>query len=350
MKKLNTLLTVLALGVLTLSSCNSQQADKTESAAAPENIERVRVTELQSEEITRSVVYTASMEPFNVVHMAPTTPGRIEKINIEMGDRVREGQELVRMNDAQLLQAEIQLNSLKTEYARLDTLNKLGSVAPQQYEQLKAQYDAAKENVAFLRKNVILVAPFNGIISGKYFEAGEMYSGAPVASVGKAAILSIIQVERLKALVSISEKYLPSIKTGMEVALKYDVYPDQDFTGKVVRISPTISAQSRSFEIEVSVNNPGEKLRPGMFGRVTIPLEKAEALLLPAESVLKMQGSNNRYLFKNENGIAKRVDVQLGERYDDKVEIISDKLQKGDIIVVEGQARLLDGMKLQILN
>lgn len=350
MKNLNTILTALTLGVFILSACGSQQTDSTESASQAVKMERIRVAELQSEEITRSVVYTASMEPFNVVHMAPTSPGRIEKINVEMGDRVKVGQELVRMNDAQLIQAELQLNNLKVEYARLDTLNKLGSVAAQQYDQLKTQYDVAKENVAFLRKNTILSAPFNGIISGKYFEAGEMYSGSPIATVGKAAIISIIQVEKLKAIVNVSEQYLPSVKNGMEVSLLFDVYPDQVYTGKIIRISPTISTQSRSFEIEISVNNQNEKIRPGMFGRVTLPLQKQEALVLPAESVLKMQGSNNRYLFKEENGVVKRVDVEIGQRFDDKLEVISEELKAGDLIVVEGQARLLDGNKVEVVK
>lgn len=350
MKKLNTILAVFTLGIFILSSCSSQQSDSTESASQAVKIERIRVAELQPEEITRSVVYTATMEPFNVVHMAPTTPGRIEKINVEMGDRVKAGKELVRMNDAQLIQAEIQLNNLKTEYNRLDTLNKLGSVASQQYDQLKAQYDVAKENVDYLRKNTVLDAPFNGIISGKYFEAGEMYSGSPVATIGKAAILSIIQVEKLKAIVSVSERYLTSITNGMEVNLLYDVYPDEVFNGKIIRISPTINTQSRSFTIEISVNNPGEKLRPGMFGRVTIPLEKTEVMVLPAESVLKMQGSNVRYLFKEENGIARRVEVEIGQRFDDKLEVISTELNEGDHIIVEGQARLLDGNKVEVLK
>ncbi|HPF52032.1 MAG TPA: efflux RND transporter periplasmic adaptor subunit [Draconibacterium sp.] len=350
MKKLNTILTVLTLGVFILSSCNSKQTESAESTSQAVKIERIRVFDLQPEEITRSVVYTAAMEPFNVVHMAPTSPGRIEKINVEMGDRVKQGDELVRMNDAQLIQAEIQLNNVKINYTRIDTLNKLGSVAAQQYDQLKAQYDAAKENVDFLRKNTILIAPFNGIISGKYFEPGEMYSGSPIATVGKAAILSIIQVEKLKAIVNVSEEYLPFVKKGMEVKLLYDVYPDDVFTGKVIRISPTISAQSRTFEIEISVNNPEEKLKPGIFGRVTIPLEKTSVLVLPAESVLKMQGSNVRYLFKEENGIAKRVEVEIGQRFNDKLEVISKDLKEGDKIVVEGQERLLDGNKVEVVK
>lgn len=349
MKRFNYSIALGALVLFGLGSCSSDQEKKVKET--PEVVtERVRVTTLGAEEITRTVEYTATLEPFKEVHMAPTSPGRIETIRVELGDRVKAGQELVRMNDTQLIQAEIQLNNLKADYTRLDTLKKLGSIAQQQYEQLQAQYEAAQENVDFLRKNTILKAPFNAVISGKYFESGEMYSGTPVATVGKAAILSVIQVDKLKAIVSVSEKYFPKVELGMPVSLRFDVFPGESFEGKIFRIAPTIDSQSRSFEVEVSIDNPKGQLRPGMFGRVTIGLEKTEAVVLPALAILKMQGSNIRYLFVEENGRAKRIDVQLGNRFDDKVEVISDQLKIGDQVIVEGQARLLDGGPVEVVN
>ncbi|MGQ7868277.1 efflux RND transporter periplasmic adaptor subunit [Sunxiuqinia sp. sy24] len=349
MKRLNYSIALGALGLLSLGACSSGQEKKTD-VSTEVAAERVRITSLKVEEITRTVEYTATLEPFKEVHMAPTSPGRIEHIRVELGDRVKKGQELVRMNDTQLIQAEIQLNNLKADYTRLDTLKKLGSIAQQQYEQLQAQYDAAKENVDFLRKNTVLEAPFNAVISGKYFESGEMYSGAPVATVGKAAILSVIQVDKLKAIVSVSEKYFPKVELGMSVSLCFDVYPDETFEGEIFRIAPTIDPQSRSFEVEVSIDNPKGQLRPGMFGRVTVGLEQTDAIVLPALAILKMQGSNLRYLFVEENGRAKRVEVQLGKRFDDKVEVLSDQLKLGDHIVIEGQARLLDGGSVEVVN
>ncbi|KOH42554.1 hypothetical protein NC99_46420 [Sunxiuqinia dokdonensis] len=348
MKQLNTFIGLLA--VLAISSCSAPKEEAETNTESGRLVERVRVTTLAKEEITRSIEYSASLEPFNTVHMVPASPGRIEAIHVELGDRVGKGQELVRMNDAQLNQARIQLNNLKADYARLDTLKKLGSIAEQQYEQLQAQYEAAKENVDFLEDNTLLLAPFNGLISGKYHEAGEMYSGSPVAEIGKAAILTIIQVDKLKAIVSISEKYFPNIQKGMPVSVTFDVYPGEKFAGQVFRIAPTINPQSRSFEIEVSMDNPAGKLRPGMFGRVTIGLENTEATVLPALAILKMQGSNVRYLFVERNGKAKRVEVTLGDRFDDKVEVISSELQSGDQIIVEGQARLLDGALVEVAD
>jgi multidrug efflux pump subunit AcrA (membrane-fusion protein) len=87
-----------------------------------------------------------------------------------------------------------------------------------------------------------------------------------------------------------------------------------------------------------------------MFTRITIDLEKTNALVLPAVAVLKMQGSNVRYLFVNENGKAKRIEVELGNRFDDKVEVISEELKIGDKVVVNGQARLLNGMEIEVVE
>lgn len=354
MKRLNILIFVLAIIASTLTSCSNKEKVKEENKEAtvvkePQK-EVVKVMSLTTQEIARTIEFSSTLEPFNEVHMAPSTPGRIEEINVEIGDRVSTGQILVKMNDAQLIQAQIQLGNLKTNFLRLDTLKKAGSIAQQQYDLLESQYEVAMKNVEFLTENTILKAPFKGVISGKYFEPGEMYSGSPVATVGKAAILSLIQIDQLKAIVSISEKYFPNIKLGMETSIKADVYPDLDFKGKVFRIHPTINPQTRSFDVEISIANDKNQLRPGMFCRVTFDLQKTQAIVLPALAVLKMQGSNIRYLFTEENGKAKRIEVTMGKRFDDNVEVISDELKIGDKVIIIGQARLLDGMDVKVVN
>jgi membrane fusion protein (multidrug efflux system) len=252
------------------------------------------------------------------------------------------------MDQTQLHQAEVQLQTLKTDFARIDTLNKTGSIPRQQYDQLKAQLDIAQSNVNFLKENTKLTAPFYGIVSGKYFEAGEMYSGAPIPTIGKSAILSLVQIDRLKILLAVSEKYFPMVNKGMPATVISDIYPDKVFEGKVFNIYPTIDPTSRSFNIEISLDNTGELLRPGMFCRVRLDLDREEAIVLPSIAILKLQGSNDRYLFIEENGIAKRIPVTLGKRYNEFVEVISDELKEGDKLIIRGQARLLDGMRVTV--
>ena len=343
-------LTITLTAVILTSCMQNPKKDESNQSSESSKKEIVKVMELQYRTVARSVEYPATLEANEEVHMVPASPGRIEEINAEIGDRVTIGTALVQMDRTQLHQAEIQLKNLELDFRRLDTLAKYGSVAQQQYDQLKTQYEVAKSNVDFLRENTRLLAPFNGVISGRYFEPGEMFSGTPNTQAGKAAVLSIVQIDKLKAIVSISETYFPMVKKGIAASVKIDTYGERNFTGNILRIHPTINPLDRTFQVEVLINNRENLLRPGMFCRVTFDLDQEEALLLPSIAVLKMQGSNDRYLFVNENGKAKRISVTIGKRYDDDIEVFSDELKPGEQVIVTGQARLLDGMQVEVVN
>ena len=314
-----------------------------------ENPEAVKIVTLQKRKIARTIEYSSSLTAFEENHLAPSAPGRIEKIFVEVGDRVKKGKLLAQMDRTQFHQAVIQLKTIETDFLRLDTLNKVGGISKQQYDQIKAQYDIARSNVEFLRENTILKAPFNGIISGKYYENGEMFSGAPNTSVGKAAILSIVQIDPLKAIVNISEKYYPLIHTEMDAMVTCDIYQGEIFPGRVLRVYPTIDPATRSFTIEVKINNREDQLRPGMFCRVSISMGEEMALVVPSLAVLKLQGSNERFIFLEENGKARRLTVIIGKRYDDMVEIISDELKEGNKLIISGQAKLTDGVAVTVM-
>ena len=215
-------------------------------------------------------------------------------------------------------QAMIQLENAKYNFEKIDTLYQLGSIPEQQYKQTKTQYELARANVEFLKENTTLVSPINGIVSGKYYENGEMYSGAPNTQAGKAAVLSLMQINPLKAIVNISQTYYPDIKKGMQATISTDIYPGKVFYGKVLKIHPTINSNTRTFQVEISVKNNSEILRPGMFTNIQMELKDEEVLVVPAIAVLKQEGTNKRYIFINENGLAKQMEVKLGKRIDDK--------------------------------
>ena len=352
--KLFKILSVLIVFVVIAGSCSPKnttaKAEEKDSVKAETKIDKIKIIQLKQQEIGRTIEYSSTLKAFEEVHLAPSSPSRIDNIFVEVGSRVSKGDLLVQMDKTQLQQATLQLKNLETDYKRLDTLQKVGSATQQQFDQIRTQYEVAKTSADFLRQNTQLRAPFNGIISGKYFEEGEMYSGAPNTTAGKAAILSIVQINPLKAFVSIPETYFPLISTGMRTAVTCDIYPDQKYIGEIFRKYPTIDPASHSFQVEVKVNNPGEKLRPGMFCRVVLELGEVKALVVPALSVLKMQGSNDRYVFIEKEGKAKRIAVALGQRFDDLVEIISPELKEGDHLVIFGQARLLDGVPVEVVT
>lgn len=232
MKQKKNYLPLGALAALLLFSCSpgnqNEQATDTETARR----EVIQVVELQPQTVARTVEYPGTLEAYEEVHLAPASPGRIERIHTDIGDRITKGSVLVEMDRTQLRQAEIQLKNLEADFRRLDTLAKYGSIAQQQYDQLLTQLEVAKSNAEFLTDNVTLYAPFTGLVSGRYYESGEMFSGAPNTPAGKAAVLSLVQIDRLKVLVSVSESYFPSIRKGMEASVKIDVIPGRTFTRK----------------------------------------------------------------------------------------------------------------------
>jgi membrane fusion protein (multidrug efflux system) len=348
------LIPVIMIGGLLIAGCSSKDKSTAISTEVTTGTEKsaipVRVSELAKTNIARTVDYTATILPFEEVNMAPSTPGRVDKIYVEVGDRVNKGDQLFLMDRTQLYQLKLQLSSLEKDLNRLDTLLKSGSAKQQQYDQLKTQYDVTKTNVDFMEENTLMTAPFSGVITGKYFENGELYSGAPTTQNGRSAVVTVMQVNPLKINVGISEQYYPLIKRGLKATVTADVYDKEVFTGSVFRVAPTVTAATRSFIAEVELPNKNDLLKPGMFVRVSMNLGEVETFVVGASNVLFQEGTNIRYVFVEENGIAKRVEVIVGKRFDDQLEIISDILKTGSRLVTEGQSRLIDGDKIEVVK
>jgi RND family efflux transporter MFP subunit len=340
---------ILAGGILLASCAPKEKKAGAADAATADSVAAIPIKAMpvSKTKIARTIDYTSTILAYEEVNLAPSTPGRVDKIYVEVGDRVQKGQKLFLMDRTQYYANKIQLANLEKDLARLDTLLKVGSVKEQLYDQTKAQYEVMKTNVEFMEENTQLEAPFSGIITGKYLEDGELYSGAPGMS-GKAAVVTLMQINPVKIIISISEQYFPLIKNGMKVRVAADVYPDKTFEGTIFRVHPTIDAMSRSFRAEVRISNGSELLRPGMFARAFIDMGQEEAFVVPASAVLLQEGTNERYIFVVENGVAVRKPVILGQRFDDRFEIAGGDLKEGDSLITDGQARLNNGQKVEI--
>lgn len=353
--KYTQLIPVIIISGILFSACTSKSSNEQDGLQGSPAVEAkaaipVKIMTLSKTKIARTIDYTSTILPYEVVNVAPSGPGRVDKIYVEVGDRVSSGDNLFLMDRTQLYQFKLQLASLEKDLSRLDTLLKSGSVKQQQYDQLKTQYDVTKTNVDFMEQNTLLKAPFNGIVTGRYFEEGEMYSGAPNTATGKAAIVTVMQVSPLKVEVAISEQYYPLIRNGMQAKITADVYENDVFTGRVFRKAPTISASTRSFIVEIELPNRNEMLKPGMFVRVSLDLGEIETFVAPAYSVLTQEGTNIRFIFIADQGTARRVEVAIGKRFDDMLEVISDQLKEGTMLVTDGQSRLLNDDKIEIMN
>jgi RND family efflux transporter MFP subunit len=352
MKNFNSILAILITGLF-ISSCSSKDKNKATSATSPATPAEkaaipVKVMALSKTKISRTIDYTATILPFEEVNMAPSTPGRIEKIYVEVGDRINKGDKLFLMDRTQLFQLKLQLSNLEKDLNRIDTLLRSGSAKQQQYDQMKTQYDVTKKNVEFMEQNTLLKAPFTGIVTGKYFENGEIYSGSPTTQSGRSAVVTVQQVNPLKVDVNISEQYFPLIKNGMKANITADVYKKEAFTGSVFRIYPTINSATRSFITEVALPNRNDLLKPGMFARVSMDLGEVETFVVPANTVLVQEGTNIRFVFVARTNTAERIEVTIGKRFDDQLEVISSNIKEGDMLITEGQAKLINGDKIEI--
>lgn len=331
---------LIAAMMLTATGCKEKKEETNVANVQEEKTELVSVQTLAKETISKSISISAVLQPYETMNISPSVTGIIKKINVDVASRVSKGQTLVQMDETQLKTTRLQFANLEKELGRVEALLKSGSVSQQTYDQTKVQYDLTKENLEFLEKNTYVKADFSGVISAKNFESGELYSGMP--------ILTLIQINTLKAIVNIPEAYFPMIKAGTKVQLSSDIYKGRTFEGTIEIIYPTIDPNTHTFQAKVRIPNAKEELRPGMYMSVNIDLNNIEAIIVPYQSVLKLQGANERYVFINNDGYAKRIVVEMGKRFDDKIEIISDELKEGDELVVVGQAKLVDGVKLNI--
>ena len=334
MKKI---LIVLAVATCVIS-CRRKGVQATQQEA--ERVEVVSTMTLQNTEIERVINVTTNLQGYLTQNVAPSLTGKIEHIYVEVGDEVKAGDMLVRMDQNQYLTQKIQLSNLEVEMKRLEALLKTGSVSQQTYDQTKVSYDQLKQNLSFLEKNTYVKAPFSGVISAKTYEDGELYSGQP--------IVVLTQVKKLKALIAIPETYYPMIEEGMKLTVKSEVYPNETFPATIEVVYPTIDAASHTFQCKVVIPNPTEKLRAGMYVTTTLGLGKENTIVVPYQSVEKLIGSNERYVFINENGYAKRVSVKLGQRFDENIEIIAPEIYEGVEYIYVGQRKLVDGVKIEV--
>lgn len=326
---------IYVLAALTLIACGSENTTEQE-----ERVEQVRTKVLHEQEIEREISVSTNLQGYLTQNVAPSLTGKIEHIYCEVGDRKAAGADLVRMDQTQYKTTKISLANLELEKNRVEMLLKTGSATQQQYDQILAQYNSTKEQLEFLEKNTYVKAPFSGVIAAKNYEDGELYSGQP--------ILVLTQIDKLKALVAIPESYFPKFKAGMKLTLTSEIYPEQVFPATVEVIYPTIDATSHTFQVKIVVPNGKNLLRPGMYVTTTIGLGKAKTIVAPYQAVEKLVGANDRYVFINENGRAKRVGVELGQRFDQNIELISPEIVDGVEMVVVGQHKLVDGVKLNI--
>ena len=329
----------VAAAVIMTAGCGNTSSKKSEAVEVVVADPTVSVAQVFVREVPQEAVYTSTVQAYVKNNIAPQMAGRITKINVEIGDFVKEGQVLAEIDKAQLLQAQLQLQNQEVELQRLKTLYEEGGLSQSDYDAIQLQYNVLKTQVDNLLENTTLRSPINGVVSARNYDVGDMYAMSM-------PIFTVEQIVPVKLLIGVSETDYSKVKKGDSVTVTADAIPDKTFYGKVNRIYPTVDPATRTFTVEVKIDNSYRTLRPGMFARATVNFGSNNNVVIPDVAVVKQQGSGERFVYVlNEDNTVTYKKVVLGRRMGAEYEVL-EGLQDGDKIVIGGQIRLKDGVKV----
>lgn len=317
-----------------MAACTKKEDKKTV-------VKQVKIETASMQEIDQIYEFTSTVDAAVKNYISSAGGTRIEKIWVEVGQRVSKGQKLVTMENTNLNTAQTQLANLENEVKRMEALYVSGGISKQQLDQIKTQEEVTKRNIKNLESNITLTSPISGVITMRNFDNGDVSGAQP--------ILQVMQISPVKLKFNINETFYNKVKLGMSVKTKVDVFGNEEFSGKISLIAPTIDPATRTFMVEAQFSNGNQKLRPGMFGRVELNLGKAKKVIISDKAVIKQSGTNNKYVFIEKNGSVEYRQVELGRRMGDKYELLSG-VNDGENVVISGQTNLLDGKKVIVVK
>jgi len=296
------------------------------------------------------------------VRVLPVVAERIRVLHVQEGDRVDAGDPIVTLNaslqSSSLEQARAGVGAAEAARDQLDAdlerargLLERGAVPRQQIDQLEAQLRTAEAQVEQARAAVhtasqqrgrtVVRAPIEGTVALLQIEQGDMVApGAPICSV--------VQTERLRLRLRVTEQDYVRVREGMQVEIRPPALPDVVRVGTVTRISPVLDPVTRTAMVEATLDNADGRLRPGMVAEAGIVLERhRDVVLAPARAlVLSSRTDTDReahvFVYDRAEGVARRQTVTMGRRYGRTV-AIEDGLSGGEELVVQGQHLLRDG-------
>ena len=288
--KYTRLFIIAVASALLMAGCGSKTNETATANAKPQTAPVVSVVTAKAEDVDLTNTFTSNIEPFATNNIVSQTSGRIVSINAEVGDHVRKGQLLAKMDDVNLAKTRMQYVNDSTELGRLTELYKIGAIAQADYDLAKLSLEITKKTYNNLLENTYLRSPINGVVTSRNYDKGDMYAMTQ-------PIFVVEQITPVKMLINISESLFTQVNKDMEFDIAVDAYPDMVFKGKVNLIYPTISATTHTFPVEVICQNTDQKLRPGMFARVTATFGTNHHVVVPDIAVVKQQGSGEHFIY-----------------------------------------------------
>lgn len=371
---------LLACAVLvTHPGCGSEGgSEKSETSLGKEAALRpkgVSIAQVTQRDFERSVRFTGTLQPASHAGLRALVEGTIERIPVEIGDRVDKGQLLfqvrlvdyalgvrqaesaIRVAEAAEQTGRVNVEDAKREMLRMENLYKEGSATEQMRDRARTEHDravalleqagasvlqarAGLETARQALEDCTVTAPYAGFVTGKFREQGEYVRRGEI-------VVEIMDLSTLEAEVSLPERYFDSVTSGSPVRIEVGCV-DMEVEGKVVAVNPKIDPNTRTFLIKVRVDNREERLKAGLFCSGLLRLQSVTgAVSVPAVSVLNDEGRS--YVWVAKSGAVERRLIQVGVTADGFTQV-TDGLQVGEEVVVKGTGGLMDGTSVEVEN
>src|SRR5688572_4961311 len=327
--------------------------------------------------VAQQLVVVGNLIGDATVAVVPRAAGRLEAISVRLGDPVKRGQRIAKIEDyelqeqvkqqeaalevsrATIRQREADLQLAETNAERSRNLFARQLLPKQTLDDTEARYQAAVAQLDLARAqnnqsaarldelkinlaNTVVVSPVNGFVARRGVDPGAFVGG-------NAPIVDVVDISRVRLVANIVEKDLKQIQAGDMTQVEVDAFPGEMFTGRIARLAPVLDPATRTAPIEVEIPNPGFRLKPGMYARVTVTTdERKDALVVPTNAVVDYTGRRGVFVASGDSMVSFRP-VRVGIEESEQIEIL-DGVAEGDRVVTTGAAGLRDGDRVVLAD
>jgi membrane fusion protein (multidrug efflux system) len=308
----------------------------------------VEAASVESVKLPNALTAVGSLRSDETIVVRPEIAGRIAQIPFREGERVSQGQVLVRLDDsvqkADTDRAKANLTLQKSKHERAVDLRNKGFISGQALDEAENNLRVSAADLESMEARLAKMeirAPFAGTIGLRSVSVGEYVKEGQ-------DIVNLESLDPLKVDFRIPEVYLSQVRNGQALQITLDAVADRSYSGQVYAINPLLDAAGRSVVIRATVPNPDGRLRPGMFARVRLLTSALkDAIMIPEESLFPV--GDEKYVYRIVDGRARRQKVEIGLRREGKVEIVAG-VGAGDVVVTAGHQKIRDGAAVRVAN
>ena len=335
---------LLALTVLLVVGCT--QKSKVETSQDPQ----VVITTVTKVLSSGDLHYSGSIEALQTIPLTFQTAGTVLRVLVNAGDAVHKGQLLATVDKADA-QSMFELSNskyiqAKDAYKRLKEVHDNGSLSEIKWVEMESNLQQAASSVAIAKNNLkksSLYSPDNGIIGKRNIEPGMSSLGSPISP------LELVKIEMVYVKISVPENEIGKIKKGLKASFKVSALDNKIFNGVVTNVGVVADQISRTYEVKITVKNPGLLLKPGMVCDVNLGISAPDEVLEVSYQAVDKDNDNNSFVFVVDTAkkiVRKRI-ITIGKYQNDNIEVISG-LALGEKVVSEGKQKLSDNSKISL--